>query len=88
MTIIMRTHAETIHLEDGTAVIEPNGNTVITAIGERIYLGPYDLAELLRIACGSDAKVLEVLARNMREGHRFRMDDLPDRCTCNPETPW
>ena len=88
MTIIMRTHVETVHLEDGEVILAPNGNARITATGNTVYLGPYDLAELLRIACGSDAKALEVIARNMREGHRFRGDDLPDRCTCNPEEPW
>ena len=43
-----------------------------------VFLGRYDLAELLRRTCDSDPHALEVLAGVMTSGHRFTGDPLPD----------
>lgn len=81
VTPIVRPARTVIVMDDGRAEIFPQGNMRMTPHDgfRAIYLGVYDLAELLRIACDSDAKVLEVLAQVMREGHRFRSDFERDR---------
>lgn len=78
---VTKDQTETIILEDGKAVTTRYGTVKLTPNpgNTTIYLGLCDLVELIRIAAGSDAKVLEVLASNMTGGHRFRMDDQPDR---------
>lgn len=43
-----------------------------------VFLGRYDVAELLRRVCDCDPHVLEVLAGVMTTGHRFTGDPLPD----------
>ena len=78
---------ETIVLEDGKAVTTRYGTVKLTpnSGNTTIYLSLCDLVELTRIAAGSDAKVLEVLASNMVGGHRFRLDDQPDRYSHDQE---
>lgn len=79
-----------VHTEDGEITAHTNGNTVFRAVAPLhcFYLGAYDLAELLRISAGSDAKALEKLAYVMANGHRFRMDDQPDRTIIDDSEPF
>lgn len=67
-------------LEDGKVVFHPTGNVELKDFDNRTThrLGVHDLAELLRQACGSDAKALAVLALNMERGHRYTMYDIND----------
>lgn len=79
-----------IVMDDGRAEIFPQGNLRMTPHDgfRAIYLGVFDLAELLRTACGTDDRVLEVLAQVMREGHRFRSDFERDRYDYDEEEPF
>lgn len=81
MPIIARPERTVIVADDARIEIHPNGNLRITPHDgfPAAYLGVYDLAELLRIACGDDATLLEVIASVMKHGHRFRSDFTPER---------
>lgn len=85
---ICRPDRTVVALEDARAELHPNGSVVIRPHGSAAYLGVYDLAELLRIACGTDAKVLEIIACLMVEGHRFRSDFQRDRWDYPEEDPF
>lgn len=89
MPIISRSDLTTIYLEDGKAILYPNGNVRIEPHeGVRaIHLGVHDLAELFTLTCGDTAVALEIFARNLRHGHRFR-DEGIDRYITNTEEPF
>lgn len=77
--------------DDGNITVNTNGTVVFRGQPPlcNFYLGVYDIAELLRIAAGSDAAALEKLAYVMANGHRFRWnDDGPDRTIIDNEEPF
>jgi hypothetical protein len=70
--------SETVGLIGGRASI--TGQHTIMLVpedGDAVFLGRYDLAELLRKVAGSDHAALTVLASVMRNGHRFTDDPAP-----------
>ena len=73
--MIERNETTTIHLEDGTATITPRGNIEIKpaehTLGASVYLTPYDLAAILKIATATYGDLFHILANLERCGHRF-----------------
>lgn len=88
VTPINRPARTVLTLEDTRIEVFPNGNICIRPHDSAAYLGVFDLAEVLRIACETDAKVLEVLAQIMRNGHRFRDDFIQERFDYDEEEPF
>lgn len=66
---------EIIPVVGGTAALA--NHSVMLTPGEgmdAVFLGRFDIAELLRRACDCDGEALETLGRVMAEGHRFTGD--------------
>lgn len=80
---------ETFDVVGGTAEIDITSVTLVPHhdSGGAIFLGRYDLAELLRKMCDDDAAVLMALAQVMTSGHRFTPDE-PLRPLRDDEEPF
>lgn len=72
-------HDTTFPVPGGYAFIANGAVQLVPREGSgSVFLGRYDLAELLRRTADSDPHVLELLAAVMTSGHRFTGDPLGD----------
>lgn len=76
--MVISTHVVTppriFDVEGGTGEVTRNGNVKIhvqTGGYNNLYLGRFDIAQLLLFASGGPAEALKTLAYVMEHGHRF-----------------